>query len=163
MCLFLLTSNLIQYKGMLCGVTVQFCGYLKFFLLYIKLHLPQLLLEIHFPKEIVKGQGKGRGWEMAGIVLEASFIALMYFWGFPGGSVVKNPPAVQKTWRQEFHPWVRKIPWSRKWQHIPAFLPGKSHGQRGLVGYSPRGCKRVRHNFGTKQQQTFGKETAKHE
>ena len=148
---------------MLCGVTVQFCGYLKFFLLYIKVHLPQLLLEIHFPKEIVKGQGKGRGWEMAGIVLEASFIALMYFWGFPGGSVVKNPPAVQKTWRQEFHPWVRKIPWSRKWQHIPAFLPGKSHGQRGLVGYSPRGCKRVRHNFGTKQQQTFGKETAKHE
>ena len=35
--------------------------------------------------------------------------------------------------RHEFNPWVRKIPW--KWQSIPAFLPGKSHGQRSLVGY----------------------------
>ena len=31
--------------------------------------------------------------------------------------------------------------WSRKWQHILIFLPGKSHGQRSLVGYSPWGCK----------------------
>ena len=34
-------------------------------------------------------------------------------------------------------PWVRKIPWSRKWQPTPVFLPGKSHGQRSQVGYSP--------------------------
>ena len=33
------------------------------------------------------------------------------------------------------NPWVRKIPWRRKWQPIPVFLPGKSHGQRSLVGY----------------------------
>ena len=39
--------------------------------------------------------------------------------GFPGGSVVKNPPAVQVTW-------VGKIPWSRKWQPTPVFLPGNS-------------------------------------
>ena len=32
---------------------------------------------------------------------------------------------------------VRKIPWSRKWQPTPVFLPGKSHGQRSLVGYNP--------------------------
>ena len=44
-------------------------------------------------------------------------------------------------WRQEFDPWVGKIPWSRKWQPIPVFLPGKSHGLRSLTGYSPRGCK----------------------
>ena len=31
--------------------------------------------------------------------------------------------------------------WRRKWQHTPVFLPGKSHGQRSLVGYSPWGCK----------------------
>ena len=37
--------------------------------------------------------------------------------------------------------WVRKIPWRRKWQPTPAFLPGESHGQRSLVGYSPWGCK----------------------
>ena len=31
-----------------------------------------------------------------------------------------------------FDPWVRKIPWRRAWQPTPAFLPGESHGQRGL-------------------------------
>ena len=40
-----------------------------------------------------------------------------------------------------FNPWVRKIPWRRKWLPIPVFLPGEFHGQRGLVGYSPWGCK----------------------
>ena len=39
--------------------------------------------------------------------------------------------------RREFHPWVKKIHWRRKWQPTPAFLPGKSHGQRNLVSYSP--------------------------
>ena len=38
----------------------------------------------------------------------------------------------------QFDIWVRKIPWRRKWQHSPVFLPGKSHGQRSLAGYSPR-------------------------
>ena len=39
------------------------------------------------------------------------------------------------------HPWVRKIPWRRKWQSTPALLPGKLHGWRSLIGYSPWGCK----------------------
>ena len=43
--------------------------------------------------------------------------------------------------RPVFNPWVRKIPQRRKWQPIPVFLPGKSHRQRTLVGYSPRGHK----------------------
>ena len=43
--------------------------------------------------------------------------------------------------RPGFDPWVRKIPWRSKWQPTPVFLPGESHGQRSLVGYSPRGCK----------------------
>ena len=34
-----------------------------------------------------------------------------------------------------FDPWVGKIPWRRKWQPTPVFLPGESHGQRSLVGY----------------------------
>ena len=34
----------------------------------------------------------------------------------------------------------RVVMWRRKWQPTPVFLPGKSHGQRGLVGYSPWGC-----------------------
>ena len=53
--------------------------------------------------------------------------------------LVKNLPAMQET--NGFGPWVSKIPWRRKWQPTPVFLPGKSHGQRSLTGYSPRGCK----------------------
>ena len=45
--------------------------------------------------------------------------------------------------RRRFHPWVRKIPWRRKWQPTPRFLPGESHGQRSLVDYSPVGSQRV--------------------
>ena len=55
--------------------------------------------------------------------------------------------------RHGFDPWVRKIPWRRKWQPTPVFFPGKFHGQRSLAGYSPWGQKRVGHNLATKQQQ----------
>ena len=48
--------------------------------------------------------------------------------------------------KHKFDSWVRKIPWRRKWQPTPVFLPGKSHGQRSLVG------KRVRHDLMTKWQ-----------
>ena len=43
--------------------------------------------------------------------------------------------------RHRFDPWVGKIPWRRKWQHILVFLPGKSHGQKSLVGYGLGSCK----------------------
>ena len=46
--------------------------------------------------------------------------------------------------RHEFNPWVgkiQKIPWRRKWQPTAVFLPGESHGQRSLVGYSSWGRK----------------------
>ena len=39
--------------------------------------------------------------------------------------------------RPGFNSWVRKSPWRRKWQPTPVPLPGKSHGRRSLVGYSP--------------------------
>ena len=45
-----------------------------------------------------------------------------------------------------FDLWVRKIPWSRKWQPTTALVPGESQGQRSLMGYSPWGC-RVRRNW----------------
>ena len=55
--------------------------------------------------------------------------------GFPHvAQSVNNPPAMQETW-------VRKIPWRRERPPTPAFLPGESHGQRSLVGYSPWDCK----------------------
>ena len=38
--------------------------------------------------------------------------------------------------RPRFNPWLGKIPWRRKWQPTPVFLPGQSHGHRSLVGDS---------------------------
>ena len=59
-------------------------------------------------------------------------------WVSPGALVVKNLPAyagdVKRYW---FDPWVEKTPWKRAWQPTPVFLPGESHGQRSLAGYSP--------------------------
>ena len=52
---------------------------------------------------------------------------------------VNNLPAVRKS---GFNPWVREIPWKREWQPTPVFLPGEFHGQRSLVGYSPRAHKK---------------------
>ena len=49
--------------------------------------------------------------------------------------------------RCRFDPWVRKIPWKRRWQLTPVFLPEKSHGQKSLESYSPWGQRRVRHNL----------------
>ena len=58
----------------------------------------------------------------------------------PGSTVVKNPPANAGDTRDAGSiPW--KISWRRKWQPTPVFLPGKSHGQRNLLGYSPHGHK----------------------
>ena len=45
--------------------------------------------------------------------------------------------------RSMFDSWVNKIPWRRKWQLNPVFLPRKFHGQRSLAGYSPRCCKEL--------------------
>ena len=45
--------------------------------------------------------------------------------------------------RLRFDPEVGKIPWTRKWQPTPVFLPGKSHGQGSLADYSPWDCKKL--------------------
>ena len=52
--------------------------------------------------------------------------------------------------RCELDPWLGKIPWKRKWQATPIFLPGKCHGQRNLAGYSPWDC-RVGYDWVTEQ------------
>ena len=67
--------------------------------------------------------------------------------GFPGGTVVKTLSTCQCR-RRWFDPLIWKIPWRMKWNPIPIFLPGKSHGQRRLVGYSPWD-RRVRHDWTT--------------
>ena len=54
----------------------------------------------------------------------------------------KNPPANARDPSLVF--WVGKIPWRRAWQPTAVFLPGESHGQRGLAGYT--GSQKVRHD-----------------
>ena len=66
----------------------------------------------------------------------------MLIWG-PSwvAQLVKNLLAnAGDTRDRRFNPWVRKIPWRRKWQLAPVCLPGKFHGPRSLVGHSPWGC-----------------------
>ena len=43
--------------------------------------------------------------------------------------------------RRRFDPWDGKIPWSKEWEPMSVFLPGKFHGQRNLAGYSPQSHK----------------------
>ena len=56
---------------------------------------------------------------------------------FPGGAVVKvSACPCRRLKRHRFDFWVRKFPWSRKWQPTPKFLPGKFYEQRSLMAYS---------------------------
>ena len=58
------------------------------------------------------------------------------------GPVVKNLLAKAGDVRNAgLIPGSGKIPWRRKWQPTRVFLPGESHGQRSLAGYSPQGRK----------------------
>ena len=64
--------------------------------------------------------------------------------GFPVGARGKEPAQqCRRHKRHGFFPWAGKIPWRRKWQPTPVFLPGESHGQRRLAGYSPWGGKEL--------------------
>ena len=60
--------------------------------------------------------------------MEAGFVNLITFNMYLEGERIPNP-------------WVGKIPWNRRWQPTPVFVPEKSCGQRNLVGYSPWRCK----------------------
>ena len=61
---------------------------------------------------------------------------------FPGGAGRESACQCKRRNRCGFDPWVfKKIPWRRKWKPAPVFLPGKSHGQRSLLGDSPWGHK----------------------
>ena len=73
--------------------------------------------------------------------------------GFLGGSAVKNLPANARdlVWFLSQENTLR-----RKWHPTPVFLPGKFHGQRSLVGCSPLGSQRVRHDLLTKSNNKSG-------
>ena len=57
---------------------------------------------------------------------------------FPVAQLVKRLPTMQETWVQSLG---REDLLEKEMQPTPGFLPGKSHGRRSLVGYTPWGCK----------------------
>ena len=67
--------------------------------------------------------------------LVKAMVFLVVFWGLPYSSDGEESACNGGG----FNCWVRKIPWRREWQPTPVLLPGESHGQRSLAGYSP-GC-----------------------
>ena len=63
---------------------------------------------------------------------------------FPGGASGKEPTCLRRSdKRHRFDTWVVKIPWRKGWQPTPVFVPGESHEQGSLVGYSPWGRKEL--------------------
>ena len=71
--------------------------------------------------------------------------SIMFVNGLPKWClVIKNPPDnAGDLKRHGFDSWVKKIPWKTAGQPTPVFFPEESHGQRGLAGYSPWGCKEL--------------------
>ena len=76
--------------------------------------------------DLTPGSGRSTG-KGIGYSLQHSRASLM-------AQTVKNPPAMWDT-RVQSLSW--EDPWRREWLPTPVFLPGESHGQRSLVGYSP--------------------------
>ena len=73
---------------------------------------------------------------------------ISYIHHISGGASNREPTCkCRKCKRHGFDPWVRNIPWMRKWQSTLVFLPGEPHRQRSLKGYSLWGCKRVGHDW----------------
>ena len=83
--------------------------------------------------------GVGHDWsDLAAAAAAAALLGHLITLGLPSWcSGEESAGERRRHKRHGFDTWVRKIPWSRKWQPTPVPLPGESRGQRGLVGYSP--------------------------
>ena len=123
--------------------TVCCCSKIKVELLYdpaillLTIHSKELkrgtrldYLHIHVLSSIIHNSHK----------VEATNLSINRLMGLPCSSKGKESACMQRR-RPRFDPWVGKILWRREWQPTPVFLPGESHGQRSLAGYSPWDCK----------------------
>ena len=72
-----------------------------------------------------------RKWEFVGLYFAAWEVIKTWLSGKESASHCR---------RHGLNPWVRKIPWRRKWQPTLGFMPGETHGQRSLMGYSLWSC-----------------------
>ena len=84
------------------------------------------------------------------------FVSNSWRRGNPGGASGKESTCEFN--KHGFDSWAGEIPWRRKWQSTPVFLPGKSHRQRSQVGYSQKGCKESDAAEHTEQRHQYLKE-----
>ena len=93
------------------------------------------------------GRGRKQNVNFARVRLsgvKGTFVISYVFVGFSGGASGKEPTCkYRRCKRLGWDSWVGKTLWRRAWQPTPVFLPGKSCGQRSLVGYSSWGCKEL--------------------
>ena len=111
----------------------------------IRVFSSELALHIRWPKYWSFSFSISPSQEYSGLItfmIDWLDLLLMGFLGLPKWLSGKESACQCRRHRRHgFDLWFEKIPW-RKWQPIPMFLPGKSHEQRSLMGYSPWGCKR---------------------
>ena len=100
-----------------------------------------------------KGAFLGGSWKCVGVLWFCSLIIPSFFSRGPSVAIVSRESGISNILQCVGQSYSKafpskntelntcKISWRRKWQPIPMFLPGESHGRRSLVGYSPWGCK----------------------
>ena len=74
----------------------------------------------------------------------------MHTWNYGHPWWLRSKESARQCRRHWFNPWVGKIPWRRKWQSTPVFLPGKSHWTEEPGGLQSMGSQRVVHEWVTK-------------
>ena len=123
-----------QNPGFVCVVLTL---YLDYKYLYCACYHPK---KVYLPKILTMlTQGMAFGALSVYLVFDA--------YVHPYSKLVHGPPwwlcgkeSTCQCKRPRLDPWVRKIPWRREWLPTPVFVPGNSHRQRSLAGYSPWGC-----------------------
>ena len=99
----------------------------------------------HSLPNVMLRAGEAKGKQKMRVHIVCLFISqyltiITYILGLPGSSDDEESACNAGDARDNgFDLWVRKFPWRRKWQPTLVFLPGESHGQRSLEGYSPWG------------------------
>ena len=108
----------------------------------LRTYIPWRLLAIHI---FVKGKKKKFCHSLWISLIEECLVMVydgLLWW-------LRNWTICLQCRRPWFPPWVGKIPWRRKWQPTPVFLPGEFHGQRSLAGSKWVGWQRVGHDWVT--------------
>ena len=83
-------------------------------------------------------QPSGGGNRQRALQISSSSHTVVCIWA---SLVISGKESACDAGENGFNPWVGKIPWRGEWQPTPVFLPGKFHGKRSLVGYSPWACR----------------------